>query len=109
MAVADVLLADGNQGRKKVDDAFEVGGAAAWARPLVMQRVEAMIRFGIKDDEVLLTATEFCILDPIERFLGFCRKYESARVRNSQETARQLLAACGGFPGAGRAANESPF
>lgn len=97
-----LLLADGNECGKEVDDAFQIAGPAAGPGPFVMQRVEAIARFGIENDKVFLTATGFRIGDPVLRFLCFRREYQSARSRRPQQAERQLLAACAAFARAGR-------
>jgi len=72
VSVTHLLLADGNECGKEVDDAFKIADAAAWPGPFIMQRVEAIAGFGVEDDKVLLASTRFRIGDPVLRFLGLC-------------------------------------
>ena len=99
-----LLLADGNECGKEVDDAFQIAGATAWACPLVMKRVEAIARFGIENDKVLLfSSTRFRIGNPVLRFLGLCGEHQAAHSRRPQQAERQLLTAGAAFARAGRA------
>ena len=109
VSVARFLLADGDERREEIDDAFQIPGAAAGPCPFVMQRIEAMAAFGVKDDEVLLASAGLRVSNPVLRFLGLGGEHQPARVRRAQQAVAQLLAAGATLAGAGRAGDQRPL
>jgi hypothetical protein len=104
--VAHLLLADGNQRRKQIDNAFEIACAAPWPRPFVVQRVKAVAILSVENNQILLASTKFCIRNPVLGLFGFGGENQTSHPRCFQQAVSQFLAAATALSGAGRARDK---